>query len=272
MNPSQLAVPDDLIDWLADGDRAAELLTDSVLVDQQWWIDHLAEFDMPNTLHGSKIGREDLFALGAVAGESPPDDAIALLWNVVAFCLGRQNADGKKRIAAVAADRKRLGRLLQEAALASRDDPPARRTRCCDRTRAATPSRSSARPGSRGTCTSRGPAIRNIRARYSSQGRPVIAACRLEGPARRRLDRRRLLDLFPDRRPLAHGGRDRSQRRHRARTLRDLAAERMGPSVAGMGTPDLGKGELGTRPPCPPTICASSTLVVHSLRLGAEIR
>ncbi|WP_244971739.1 hypothetical protein [Gordonia rubripertincta] len=124
MNPLQLAVPDDLTDWLAAGDRTAELLADSVLVDQQWWTDTLAEFEMPNTLHGSRIGRQDLFGLGAVAGESP-EDAIALLWNVVAFCLGRQNSDGKKRIAAVAADRKRLGKLLQEAALASRDDPGA---------------------------------------------------------------------------------------------------------------------------------------------------
>lgn len=124
MNPSQLALPDDLTDWLAEGDRTAELLSDSVLVDQQWWTDTLAEFELPNTLHGSRIDRQELFALGAVAGESP-EDAIALLWNVVAFCLGRQNSDGKKRIAAVAADRKRLGRLLQEAALASRDDPGA---------------------------------------------------------------------------------------------------------------------------------------------------
>lgn len=183
MNPSQLAVPDDLIDWLADGDRAAELLTDSVLVDQQWWIDHLAEFDMPNTLHGSKIGREDLFALGAVAGESPPDDAIALLWNVVAFCLGRQNADGKKRIAAVAADRKRLGRLLQEAALASRDDPPGAAYAMLRPDKGGNTIEKLGRPGSRGTCTSRGPAIRNIRARYSRPrsaghcGVPVGRAC-----------------------------------------------------------------------------------------------
>ncbi|MCR5977993.1 hypothetical protein GDN83_09665 [Gordonia jinghuaiqii] len=119
-----LALPDDLTKWLADGDRAAELHTETVAIDKPWWTDALAEHDLPDSLHGNRISRKDLFALGATAADSP-DDAIALLWNVVAFCLGRKNTDGKKRIAAVAADRKRIGRLVQEAALASRDDPGA---------------------------------------------------------------------------------------------------------------------------------------------------
>ncbi|GAC84933.1 8-oxoguanine DNA glycosylase OGG fold protein [Gordonia paraffinivorans] len=124
MNPTQLSAPEDLSDWLAAGDRAAELSAESVAVDAQWWSEALAEFDLPNPLLGNEIGRRDLFGLGSVAADSP-DDAIALLWNVIAFCLGRRNSDGRKRIAAVAADRKRIGRLLQEAALAAREDPGA---------------------------------------------------------------------------------------------------------------------------------------------------
>ncbi|MFE0750110.1 hypothetical protein [Gordonia sp. NPDC058843] len=124
MKHTTLALPDDLIEWLAAGDRAAELHSDTVAVDRQWWTDTLAEFELPDSLHGTMISRSNLFALGARAVDSP-EAAIALLWNVVAFCLGRRNSDGKKRIAAVSADRKRLGALLRDAAEAGREDPGA---------------------------------------------------------------------------------------------------------------------------------------------------
>src|SRR5690606_31121329 len=43
MNPTQLSAPEDLSDWLAAGDRAAELSAESVAVDAQWWSEALAE-------------------------------------------------------------------------------------------------------------------------------------------------------------------------------------------------------------------------------------
>jgi hypothetical protein len=124
MTPTAVALPEDLTAWLATGDRAAELRADSVAVDHEWWTSALDQYGLSDPLCGNTISREDLFALGGRAVDSP-EGAIALLWNVVAFCLGRQNADGKKRIAAVAADRKRLGTLLRDAAQASREDPGA---------------------------------------------------------------------------------------------------------------------------------------------------
>lgn len=124
MKHTTLALPDDLTDWLSAGDRAAELHSDTVAVDRQWWTDALAEHGLPDSLLGNKISRADLFALGSRATDSP-DDAIALLWNVVAFCLGRRTSDGKKRIAAVSADRKYLGGLLRDAAETGREEPGA---------------------------------------------------------------------------------------------------------------------------------------------------
>ena len=82
MKHTTLALPDDLTDWLSAGDRAAELHSDTVAVDRQWWTDALAEHGLPDSLLGNKISRADLFALGSRATDSP-DDAIALLWNVM---------------------------------------------------------------------------------------------------------------------------------------------------------------------------------------------
>ncbi|ROZ89461.1 hypothetical protein EEB19_17520 [Gordonia sp. OPL2] len=125
MTPRDIAPPTVLSDWLAAGDRTAELLADSVGVDRPWWSEHLADHRLPGVLCGeTTISRTDLFGL-ADAAVTSPDDAINLLWNTVAFCHGRRPGENKRRMVAVATDRTRIGGLLQEAAQASREDPAA---------------------------------------------------------------------------------------------------------------------------------------------------
>ncbi|MFW0795517.1 hypothetical protein AAFP30_17030 [Gordonia sp. CPCC 205515] len=122
MKPLTIPVPTALSIWLAAGDRAAEIFDDAVSIDRDWWHTEFAVHDFPDVMHGDTISRRGLFDLGAVSVHSP-DDAIALLWNTIAFCQGRRHSDTKQRIAAVAADRVYLGELLQRAAQASREDP-----------------------------------------------------------------------------------------------------------------------------------------------------
>ncbi|MYR08703.1 hypothetical protein GTV32_21380 [Gordonia sp. SID5947] len=122
MIPHELAAPPVLIEWLAAADRTAELLADTVTVGRAWWSAHLAERGLPEIRFGDTICRTELFGMAAAA-MSTPDDAITLLWHTMAFCQGRRPGDTKRRIAAVAADRDRIGGLLHEAAQASREDP-----------------------------------------------------------------------------------------------------------------------------------------------------
>ncbi|MGC4961845.1 hypothetical protein ACPXCG_07320 [Gordonia sp. DT218] len=122
MSPRDLAPPTILIDWLAAGDRTTELLDDTVGVDRPWWAEQLAEHGLPGVLCGETISRTGLFGL-ADAALASPDDAINLLWNTIAFCHGRRPGENKRRMVAVATDRRRIGGLLQEAAQASREDP-----------------------------------------------------------------------------------------------------------------------------------------------------
>ncbi|MFW0783952.1 hypothetical protein AAFP35_05475 [Gordonia sp. CPCC 206044] len=124
MNPTDIAIPRVLSDWLAAGDRTAELCADAVDVDRRWWTAALSDRGFPDVLDVDTISRSELFRLGAEATRSS-EGAIALLWNTIAFCQGRRTADTKRRIGAVADDRERIGRLLQQAALQSRDDPAA---------------------------------------------------------------------------------------------------------------------------------------------------
>ncbi len=120
--PGTLALPPVLAEWLAAGDRAAELHNDTVEVDQMWWSAALGAHRFMNTVAAENLRITDVFAIGARAADSP-ESALALLWNSVAFCHGRGNATNKRRIAAVADDRHRIGALLQEAAALSVSDP-----------------------------------------------------------------------------------------------------------------------------------------------------
>lgn len=122
MTPKDLEPPTVLTEWLAAGDRTAEVLADSVVVDRPWWSDQLGEHGLPGELIGDTISRTQLFGL-AEAALSSPDDAINLLWNTIAFCHGRRWNENKRRMVAVKTDRRRIGELLQEAAQASREDP-----------------------------------------------------------------------------------------------------------------------------------------------------
>jgi hypothetical protein len=124
MTHTTLPAPADLTAWLAEADRTAQLLADKVYIDRHWWTAELVERNFPDVICGDWVGREDLFRLGAAAVNSP-DDAIALLWNTIAFCVGRKTTDTKKRITAVSVDRQRLGALLQTAAIRGREDPAA---------------------------------------------------------------------------------------------------------------------------------------------------
>jgi len=98
-----------------------------VAVNPEWWKRRLGDsgfagemFDAP----GDALTRAALFDLGRAAGDSPAD-ARRLLWAALSWGTGRRHRLNKSRIASVSEAADRLGKLLSEAAVASREDPEA---------------------------------------------------------------------------------------------------------------------------------------------------
>lgn len=98
-----------------------------VAVNPGWWGRRLEQsgfademFDAP----GDALTRDALFGLGRSAGDSAAD-ARRLLWAALSWGTGRRHRLNKSRIGAVSEDPDRLGKLLAEAAVASREDPEA---------------------------------------------------------------------------------------------------------------------------------------------------
>jgi hypothetical protein len=114
--------------WLSDAVLATsrtDLLEQRFDVGQDWWqrrlTEHRLEGDLFLTVDG-RLGRRELFALGAEAGSSP-EAARRLLWASCAWGTGPSQRGNRRRIRGVAADSDRLGELLAEAVGRAADDP-----------------------------------------------------------------------------------------------------------------------------------------------------
>ncbi len=123
---STLPVPDWLVRAVSGMD-ADTIPRHRVEVNRGWWRWRLSEHGFADELFdapGDTLTRGMLFDLGRVAGDSPAG-ARRLLWAALSWGTGRRHRLNKSRIASVSEHPDRLGKLLSEAAVVSREDPEA---------------------------------------------------------------------------------------------------------------------------------------------------
>jgi hypothetical protein len=121
-----LVLPADVRAAVFAGTRE-DLLSQRFDVGRRWWQQRLLEHGLEDDLFPAfdgKVGRCELFALGADAYRSP-EAARRLLWASCAWGTGPSQRGNRRRIRGLAADPERWGGLLAEAAAAAGDNPTA---------------------------------------------------------------------------------------------------------------------------------------------------
>jgi hypothetical protein len=119
-----------LPEWLAADVRAtpaADVVGHEVMVNRAWWEKRLGDTPFADEVFespGERLTREQLFALGERAGQSP-QDARRLLWATLAWGTGRRHRNNGARVTAVNRDGDALGELLSRAAEVGRADAAA---------------------------------------------------------------------------------------------------------------------------------------------------
>ncbi|MBF6340888.1 hypothetical protein IU450_34110 [Nocardia abscessus] len=119
-----LDAPAGLKQWLSGADAQEVIFAHRIEIVPQWWAHNLAAYGFDNPVVDTSVSRGQLFAMADAAVVSG-EGALALLWNSLAWGVGRRARNNRQRIASMAAGRDNHAALLVEAARASRSDPVA---------------------------------------------------------------------------------------------------------------------------------------------------
>lgn len=126
------SAPQALRTFIHEQSRQQSVIDHGFVLNTDWWARKLS--DLPGgpvlnddgTQGRGRITRGGIFALAEDAVQDTTGEAaLRLLWHALHWGTGDNNRGNRKRIAAVAADPQRFGRLLHDAAKASRQDAAA---------------------------------------------------------------------------------------------------------------------------------------------------
>lgn len=124
-NTDSLGPPTGLDAWIETTGTREVIHNQGFQIPREWWMSALEVAGRPtDQFPADVVTRDSLFDMASGA-DSDPVAAERLLWNSVAWGLGKRKRLVKKRIASFAADPEALSAALVEAARLSKTDPEA---------------------------------------------------------------------------------------------------------------------------------------------------